>query len=395
MGIFTSSSALRSFVEDAEVELPLPDEAIDNHEEIEDAHTGEIDPDPVVDPVEESYRIYAESERNFSNLMMAVGLSELRSYQESGIDYIHEAPDIRAFWEKVKTFFKTLKDKIWAVVKNFIARIQVRFQNGAKFVAKYSTQIKNGFKKLQNKNEDLKIKGYKFENTNWAVNFKENKKNTHDKIIADFGEFNNMDVNAFFASVKNGTFSTDVSDDDEEASRNLWRAQQLGQDSGSCSEEDYADELFKYYHSGETEKRDLELSDVDIDKILKVLKTGSRYVGNLKRNYREIERKCNESIKKANDFESRFAKLKHEDSENADHGKALTAINHIISQTKAHINIVNQANSAHMSAIKGELAQARRIALRCIQGDNKVDKKLFGESYYDSSASMINAVQFK
>lgn len=394
MGIFTSSSALRSFVEDAEVELPLPDEAIDNHEEIEDAHTGEIDPDPVVDPVEESYRIYAESERNFSNLMMAVGLSELRSYQESGIDYIHEAPDIRAFWEKVKRFFKTLKEKIWAVVKNFIARIQVRFQNGAKFVAKYGSQIKAGFNKIKSKDEDLKVKGYVFTNTDWDINFKQKKANALNDF--KFGEFDGLKVSEFFDKITKKDYDAsnlEVNDESDESNKDTYRGQMIGK--GSVSEGDYAEALFEHYHNGETTKQVLECSDVNIDNVLKVLKSGSKYIGKVKKNFKEIERKCNECIKKANEFESAFAKHKVGDGQSEIHGKAMTYINHTIANSKALINIANQANSAHLSAIKGELAQSRKIALRCIQGDNKVDKKLFGESYSMSGMSMIDNVSFK
>ena len=386
MGIFTSSSALRSFVEDAEVELPLPDEAVDNHEEIEDAHTGEIDPDPVVDPVEESYRIYAESERNFSNLMMAVGLSELRSYQESGVDYIHEAPDIRAFWEKVKNFFKTLKEKIWAVIKNFIARIQVRFQNGAKFVAKYGSQIKNGFNKI--KDEDFKIKGYKFTNTDWSVNFKRDKNVLKNKLSNTFSDF---DVDKFISAVKENSADYEPRSDEEvETSLDQIRAGKVGND-GQVSASEYADELFRFYHGGETSKESLDKSDVDIGQVLTVLKSGSKYIGKVKKNYREIEKECNAAIKKANEFESKLSKAK--DTDNL--GRAMSYVNQIIKIEKDTINITHQANAAHLSALKGELAQARRVALRCVQGDNHVDKKLFGESYSMSGMSMIDNVSFK
>lgn len=393
MGIFTSSTGLRAYVEDAEVELPLPDEAIDNHEEIEDAHTGEIDPDPVVDPVEESYHIYAESEYNFNNLMMAVGLSELRSYQESGVDYIHEAPDIRAFWEKVKKFFKTLKEKIWAVVKNFIARIQVRFQNGAKFVAKYSAQIKAGYNKIKSKGEDLKIRGYKFTNTDWNLNFK-SEKAAAVAFASMKGDFSEFDAKKFMEYAKNNQDKLDIPDDSEtEKALDLIRGGTVGK--SSCSADEFDNELFEYFHGGDTDKTALDISDINIEQVLKVLKSGSQYIGKMKKNYREIERKCTECIKKANEFESKFASVKHDDGDNEIHGKALSFINAAIKMTKDIINIHNRANSAHLAAVKGELAQSRKIALRCIQGDNKVDKKLFGESYSMSGMSMIDNVSFK
>ena len=380
MGIFTSTASLRSFVEDADVELPLPDEAIDNHEEVEDAHTGEIDPDPIVDPVEEAYIIAAESERNFGSLMLAVGMQELMSYQESGIDFIHEAPNVKAFFSKVKQFFITLKEKIWSVVKNFIAAIQSRFMKGEKFATKYGDQIRKGFAAI--KDDDFKVKGFKF--TYVDFNIANDIKEMGNAIKGDLPLLQDAqmaDVEKFINSVENTMSGAEV-----QSTLGKYRATCIGKQ-GELSDTEFTKELFKFFRNGESEKKELKKSDVNINRVLDSLKAGRQAIKKANTNYRDLEKELNKCIKKTSEFESKLANYK---GENQNAGKALSAVSQMVSISKSMLNICNQLNSAHLSAMKAELAQARRVAMRCISRDNKVEKKLIG----NESASLIGSVQF-
>lgn len=368
MGIFTNNLRMRSYCEDADVELPLPDSAIDNHEEIEDAHTGEIDPDPIVDPIEESYFIAAESERNFSNLMMAVGMSELKSYMESGIDYIHEAPDIKGFFKKVREFFRTLIKKIWSVIKNFIVSIQSRFMKTENFVKKYSKEISEGWKKIDS--ADFKLSGYKFTNTEYNESAINSIKNAFEK------QYNNIaGDNAVVAP----------NPDEIEANLDKLRGNCVGKD--SVSESDYIDELFKYFHGGEDKKDSLDKSDIDINKVTNIMKSGKKTIDSAKKSYKKLEEFTNSINKKLDNLESKFIK----NSEKEGHLQ-WSNVTRLVNFAKASMTIANQKNSAHLQAMKHELSQARRVCVMCVQRSNKVEKKLLGESY--SYGSAINDVQF-
>ena len=381
MGIFTSTASLRSFVEDADVELPLPDEAIDNHEEVEDAHTGEIDPDPIVDPVEEAYIIAAESERNFGSLMLAVGMQELMSYQESGIDFIHEAPNVKAFFSKVKQFFITLKEKIWSVVKNFIAAIQSRFMKGEKFATKYGDQIRKGFAAI--KDDDFKVKGFKF--THVDFNIANDIKEMGNAIKGDLPLLQDAQMADVEKFINSGDHKT-MSGSDVQSLLGTYRAVCVGSN-GELSDSEFTKELFKFFRNGESEKKELKKSDVNINRVLDSLKAGRQAIKKANTNYRDLEKELNKCIKKTSEFESKLANYK---GENQNAGKALSAVSQMVSISKSMLNICNQLNSAHLSAMKAELAQSRRIAMRCISRDNKVEKKLIG----NESASLIGSVQF-
>lgn len=381
MGIFTSTASLRSFVEDADVELPLPDEAIDNHEEVEDAHTGEIDPDPIVDPVEEAYIIAAESERNFGSLMLAVGMQELMSYQESGIDFIHEAPNVKAFFSKVKQFFITLKEKIWSVVKNFIAAIQSRFMKGEKFATKYGDQIRKGFAAI--KDDDFKVKGFKF--THVDFNIANDIKEMGNAIKGDLPLLQDAQMADVEKFINSGDHKT-MSGSDVQSLLGTYRAICVGSN-GELSDSEFTKELFKFFRNGESEKKELKKSDVNINRVLDSLKAGRQAIKKANKNYRDLEKELNKCIKKTSEFESKLANYK---GENQNAGKALSAVSQMVSISKSMLNICTQLNSAHLAAMKAELAQSRRIAMRCISRDNKVEKKLIG----NESASLIGSVQF-
>ena len=367
MGIFTNGTRVRTYLEDADVELPLPDYAVDNHEEVEDAHTGEIDPDPIVDPVEESYIIAAESEKNFSNLMMAVGLRELKSYMESGRDYIHEAPDISGFFKKAKEFFKTLLKKIWSVIKNFIVAIQSRFMKTENFVKKYSKEISEGWKKLDD--TDFKLKGYKFTNMKYDESAINKAKSQFEDLYKDIesGEEEPMSVEYF------------------ESLCDMLRGECVNKN--SVSESEYADELFKYFRNGEDQKDTLNKSDIDISRVIEVMKSGKKAINTAKTAFKKFEDFTNNINQKLTTLENKL--IRKSDKEG---NAAWAGVTRAVNFAKSTMNITNQANSAYLLAMKNELSQARRVCMIAVQRSNKVDKKLLGESY--SYGSAINDVQF-
>lgn len=382
MGIFTNSTRLRSYCEDADVDLPLPTEAIDNHEEVEDAHTGEIDPDPIVDTVEESFFIASECERNFGKLMMAVGIRELQICKESGVDYIHEAPDIKGFFNKVKEFFRTLIKKIWSVVKNFIVAIQSRFMKTDAFVKKYQSQIKSGFDKIDSSN--FKLKGYKFTNMDYSITKEFSDADSTCKELED------LTNKAIESNNSEEVVSRDFTNEELSNMEDRARGSMIASNK-SISASNYSEELFKFFHGGELEKDDLNKSDINITKVLDVMRGGKKDIEKAKKNYKDIEKKFNDIIKNLTKIETKLASKSSKSDSNL--GPAWSVITKYVTFSKSISNIVHQANAAHLQAMKHQLSQARRICMMCVQRTNKVDKKLLGESY-SGYGSTINDVQF-
>jgi len=98
-----------------------------------------------------------ENELNYYSLMKAVGLSEMKYYQETGGNlFVHEAGAFGSFIEKVKAFFKKVIEKIKSIFKKFIAAIDQYTLDNKKFVKKYGQEI------MRKNLTDFEFEGYKF-----------------------------------------------------------------------------------------------------------------------------------------------------------------------------------------------------------------------------------------
>lgn len=372
MGIFTNSSRLSYYNEEGnEVELPLDDTAIDNHEEVERAQELGVDPGVLPelptdenDPVEECYRIMAESDTNFHNIMMAVGISELHSYQESGVDYLTEAVDLKAYWTKVKNFFIKLKEKVWGIVKSFISTFAVHVQKGEKFVSKNSTAIKDGWKKIKSGDVDFEFKGYKFGKELDSYNANEY---TKDIKVLKYEDFK-----------REISRETNMTAEDIDSFRKDFRKEITNGDSA-----DFSVALFKKFHGGSEEKEDLSPNDINIENVLKIIRTGKKDISNVKDNYKKLEKTLNEAIKSCDNLSKKIANDKNEEVRKLSSAAAIST-----QLLKNTCNDVIQTNTAHMKGLKDRLSQCKAIALKAVYAGNRRSLKA------ESASSMIGAVDF-
>lgn len=114
------------------------------------AELPDVDTSNVSDNVEEAVSdIILSSERNWSMLMKTVGIAELTAMEADG-DVIYEAVDVKAFFTKIKDFFKNILDKIAALFKKLVEVVQDWYSdikksfNDKKF--KDLTSVPDGFK---------------------------------------------------------------------------------------------------------------------------------------------------------------------------------------------------------------------------------------------------------
>ena len=100
-----------------------------------------------------------ENECNYNAIMKAVGISELKYYQETGQElFINEAGAFGGFINKVKAFFKKVIEKIKQIFHKFMAVINQYTMSDKDFVKKYE-------KELYRKDlKDFEFNGYTFEN---------------------------------------------------------------------------------------------------------------------------------------------------------------------------------------------------------------------------------------
>lgn len=66
-----------------------------------------------------AYTIVAENEANYNKIMKAIGLTELQHLEESGVEVMYEAVDVKAIIDKVIAWFKAIPGKVMSALKKF------------------------------------------------------------------------------------------------------------------------------------------------------------------------------------------------------------------------------------------------------------------------------------
>lgn len=163
-----------------------------------------------------------ENECNFNSLMKAVGLSELKYYNETGKDlFVNEAGAFSNFIAKAKAFFKKVIEKIKSIFRKFFSVINSYVMSDKDFVKKYE-------KELYKKNlKDFEFKGYKFNGLSSMANISglgkdtfndsatsdENETDIIDKFRATLiGESGDLSAAEFTTELKNKIYGEDKED---------------------------------------------------------------------------------------------------------------------------------------------------------------------------------------
>lgn len=371
MAIFS----VRNYVlEDADVELPLDVEVIEK-DDVE--YASEV-PAENEDPLAVAGEVGAQMESNWNEMMMAIGMHELKYMQENGREIIYEGVDIKAFKNKVVTFFKTLKEKIWSVVKNFVSTLKSRCIKGEKFISKYKNDIINGFEKLKKNDSNKKIKMYEFTDTldTW----------TPQKAWDKIGGKNILSKISNVDSSKATIGSVELADTDSVRAKVL-----DGCGSTSISAADYSSAISKYFHGSETTKEVKITSIKSIEPHIAIVKNG-KSVKDVQKAWKEFQKPINDAIKAANSIKEFNTTDRDAGTANSDQN-SMNNLRISVQNAKNGLSIINQAFGGYMSAIKTRYNQSRSVCMACIYGNNKVDKKLFGESA-GSTEDFLSNVQF-
>ena len=198
----------------------------------------------------------AESETNYTKLMMGIGIAEAVAYSETGEPMVYTEGFISDVVDKVKSFFKKLWDKIKALFKRFVLMFDQYFKNDKDFLKKYKTRI------LKSSNKDMTYSGYPFQKATGLSGFSPTKFDAttlKDEIEAKLTAVgNNYDSNDNADGSRDGNT---MSEKREEIIDTI-RGKLVGQTSVDSS--DFHDEVFEYFH-GSTSKETLDDSDPDMN----------------------------------------------------------------------------------------------------------------------------------
>jgi hypothetical protein len=296
-----------------------------------------------------AYRIVAEAEQNYTNIMKAVGIEELAAFEE-GREFVLEA----GFFDNIVAFLKNIWEKIKGLFRKFIATIDASTKSDKDFINKYRTYVtKNGVLK------DFKYKGFNYTINGSVGAFKDDK-----TIISEVAKAKNVTPLANGANSIDDTNKDTVIDklkkidedwdDISEIIRAIVVTDFIGKtssnkssNSSSLTAEDAATELFEAYRNGESEKVDLEESDIDIDVIAAELANSAEIKKQVNRTFKNAQKAFDDSIREferlSKDFMKGYPAKGTDGKYDADKSKLIDAKN-------KYVNILNKVVTASKNA---------------------------------------------
>ena len=258
-----------------------------------------------------------ENECNYNAMMKAVGISELRYYQDTGKSlFVHEAGVFASFIQKAKEFFKKVIEKIKQIFHKFAAVMNQYTMKDKEFVKKYS-------KELYRKNiTDFTFDGYTFKNLDDAV-AKGKLTDTLESFRKDGSESSsniNTAKKAAFDAVRDADSSTHGTDaykgdkaydsDALETAEDSQRGDILSLigvpgTSKAYDSSDFREELHDYlYGDGGKET----LDKINVRQQLQYIENTKKDVREVERQQKEITRAIDKFIKMLDKWETEFNK---------------------------------------------------------------------------------------
>ena len=305
-----------------------------------------------------------ENECNYNALMRAVGLSELKYYNETGQSlFVHEAGAFKGFIEKAKAFFKKIIEKIKAIFKKFLATINSFTMKDKEFVKKYEKEI------LRKDITDLEFTGYE-----------KLKKGFSNTGVVKIDTYTTADI---YGGKKVFEDSSDVEDEIEKR-----RGAIIGK--GSMSESEFTNELKDMLYG------DKDTFDVDSSMVRAALET----IKNTNSIVKQIEKTKNMIIKEVEDinkaldkagtnFEKAASDLIKDNVgvTNKEADSVQKNVSDMITINKAISNSATVALGMASQAAKDANRQARALCVKVL-GYKK--KESYGESATDDLFGMVD-----
>lgn len=352
-------------------------------------YDGPVAPSPYPVGIEGALMHVYENECNYNALMKAVGISELKYYQETGKSlFVHEAGALSGFIEKAKAFFKKVIEKIKQIFHKFAAVMNQYMMSDREFIKKYS-------KELYRKNlADFEFNGYKFENLSANV--------TH-AVGLPTSEYTttltHADINKLNPDDQKGVttpLTSDQVDDAIETARGDFLATLTGGSKGKYTESEFREELHDILYGDSKE----DLDKISIREWLQYIETTKDDVKKVEKQQKDIIKNIDDHIKALDKLQTTINKkdatLKDMYSGSPDDTKLSAKgtnsdwlekvnqnLNNTVTTMKAESNYKTIYFGMLVQAVKDRNRQAKAICVKAI-GYNRKESANYG--YYGESS---------
>ena len=330
----------------------------------------------------------AESETNYTRLMMGIGITEAVAYSETGEPMVYTESFIGDVVDKIKAFFKKLWDKIKALFKRFVLMFDQYFKNDKDFLKKYKSRI------LKSSTKDMTFSGYPFyKSKGFKADNAASKIESADAVVSTIkGKIGNYDLNT-------AEDALDRLSEKREEIIDQFRGSLVEQNSVDAS--NFHDELFEYFH-GATSKETLSDSDAEmnlsnciivLEKSKDAIKSAQKVVDKIGKWIDDAVKIIENEAKSA--IETSISNMKGSDDEKS---KAKTLKGRIVNTYVANFRdcggVLTQYAGAVLTALKDMNRQARAICAKAIVKSGKINEESTGSEYF-GGGSFLSSVVFK
>ena len=353
-------------------------------------------------------KLIAETEANYTMFMKAVGICELAATERDG-DVIYEAADVSGFFGKVKQFFKNILEKIKRLFKKFLVNFDSWTKSNKDFVDKYKKQI------TMAKLTDFEYSGYKFTDTgktmtSTAYTTFASAACGHAKATAvgkyDASKLLSADPDSIVTGVEGISNKDDYDDvmtakqkfdENYEDVQDALRLQALNhltkKPTSPVASDEFAEEIFKAFHNGETSKETLTSSDINITSLMATLINYDKVKKDTEKSYHEFDKGINNYLKALESAENKL--LKKVPGKGAD-GTVDEDKTKATSVALAYVGVANrimkdaqqyaqQVENGRLQALKDEAKQAKAICTKLITRKVKEDADMSGDDEFGVS----------
>lgn len=339
-------------------------DAVENPD-VEEAESGVIG-----DSLSESAAmIMYESTYNYNQLMRCIGITELREAAR-GYDFVLEAVDIRAFFDKVKTILTNMFRAVTRAFKNVLNKMVTAVTSDKKLATDHASAIKAGYA-----SDEWSYKGYKF--GEGAITY--NCKSCLDKM-------KNGCKNALDALKKDGSY-------DEEAVEKATSHANIIKENAGVTAEDVSglrEALHDLYFGGK-EKINFgkggEKYPGGAEGVIKLL-SADKETKAIKESYKKIKDDYKEAIKAIDSYKNAVSAKDYE----GNISKALSICSKFNEATIFEKNVQNTVYSMCLTAAKAKRSQARRLALLWQRLGTKKDLNKKYAKIQHNSASLFGGI---
>lgn len=317
-----------------------------------------------------------ENERNYNAIMKAVGVSEMRYYNETGGDLlVQEAGAFSGFIDKVKAFFKKIIEKIKSIFQKFVAKINQFTMKDKDFVKKYT-------KELTGKSTDgFEFEGYEFGRLESFTSV------PYTDVSADAAGLSNVN-SSYGKNVKAQSTNDEINDIVEKHRGGI-----VGGSAGSLDESEFKDALLDKFYGNDGEKTTLENIKVydwlgyinkTNDATKAVDKAKSSVINNINKMINYIDKESSKEIKNISD------ELTAEEKESK--SNRVARLNNVIAVMKSLADDYTVYFSMLSKAVLDRNRQAKAICVKLLSYKHESASLYDGGAYSDDIFAGVEIV---